>query len=125
MQTELSTVVSEMGEHWSPYTLPSMTAAKHSVMNNSGCAKPCEPATAQASGMASGNATAYVPQLVPVENAIVSVMTCSNTGSRKYGMLSPSCSTRKMPPPVSLLMPPMVIANSRMTEPSTTPLSPS
>ena len=52
-------------------------------------------------------------------------MSCSITGSRKYGRASPSCSTRKTPPPVSVLTLPMVIASSRMTEPSTTPLMPS
>ena len=50
-------------------------------MNNSGWAKPWELAIAYDSGIANGNATAYVPQLVPVENAIIIVIICSITGA--------------------------------------------
>ena len=72
----LKTVVSEIGEHWSPKTLPSITAAKQIVMNSIGLDRSLVWATAHANGIANGKATAYVPQLVPVENAIIIVNNC-------------------------------------------------
>ena len=50
--TDERIVVSEIGEHWSPKTLPPLTAPKHRARKvGSGC-------TAQARGMLTGNRTA-------------------------------------------------------------------
>ena len=54
----LNTVVSDMGEHWSPKTLPSITAAKQMVIKSSGWASPWLLAIAHDIGIANGNATA-------------------------------------------------------------------
>ena len=58
-------VVSDIGEHWSPNTVPPRTAPKHTLIyKGSGLIE-------KAKGIAIGKTTAYVPNAVPVEKVTI------------------------------------------------------
>src|SRR5690606_9041716 len=112
-------VVSEMGEHWSPRTAPPSTAPKQTATyDGSGT-------TAQASGMASGNTTAYVPQDVPIENATTMQISMKIAGSSTGWMMWLVVSTMYCAVPSEPDTRPRVTARPRMMAPIVTPLQPS
>jgi len=91
-----NTVVSEIGEQWSPHTAPASThaIAEYMMCIPVGSAIPCTTITAHASGMINGTRIAMVPQLVPVVKAVIAARMNAIAGISSTGNESASSVTR-------------------------------
>ena len=122
------TVVSEMGEQWSPKTAPARTDP--SVANRMDSAAPpmleSSPVSAHAIGPAIGKTIAMVPNDVPVANAMRQDTTKTISG-RKRTSVGPGSISEMTQGPVSrcsLHTPPSVHASDRMRQAMTIALHP-
>ena len=103
---ELMMVVSEMGEAWSPKIPPDMTAAMTRGMCKSIVAPKAKPI---------GIMMEKVPQLVPVENAVILATMKMSRGTRAGLMFPESKWARYLAVPRSPMTFPMKMANIKMS----------
>ena len=87
LATDDNTVVSDIGEQWSPQTAPTRQheTAEYRMCMLDGSATPLTLMTAQVSGTTSGNRIPIVPQLVPVVNAVNAASTNTTAGTSAGG----------------------------------------
>ena len=103
-----NTVVSEMGEQWSPKMAPASTeaVAPSSTTWPVPPSKPTPPPRVMVSGITSGMRMAIVAHEVPVAKAIAAAVTNTRAGIIWKGMESPRSCARKAAVPISPVIAP-------------------
>ena len=101
-------VVSEIGEQWSPNTLPDRVAARDTTISSG--------ATASATGTTMGIRIPKVPQAVPVEKLRNAAMAKIKAGRRAPGMVLPATTSFTKSAVSSRSRPLIVQASIRMAQ---------